>query len=250
MDNEEILEGETVIDDELEASKHWGWRKLVVKVSAVVVLLAFIGFSLGELPTLWKLDFGFLKQEQFLAEDELVQKCKPAVVVIHSSKGQSATVGTGVNISPEGSVITNRHVIEGNQAVEVEFSNGHRFVSRQIETLNHADLAIISFKGKELPFLPLALDEEVKPGQVVTVIGNPRGFSQVSTRGKVGDYYRFKPEGPLVFNIGVTIAPGSSGSPVLDNKGQVVGIVFAIGTVPTGDHGEPCALAIPASALK
>ncbi len=221
--------------------------KLLVKVGAVIVLLAFITFSYAWLPKVGLVQLDFLQQDRMLSEEELVLRCRPAVVNIQATRtGRAGTSsqGTGFNLEPEGMIITNRHVVEEASLVEVTFSEENRFLSRDIEIIEGYDLAIVRLKGQDLPYLPQVTDSMVEVGQTVTIIGNPLGFQRVSAQGPVENYLKTKND-LLVFAVAVTIAPGSSGSPVIDEMGRLVGIIYATGTI----KGEDRALAIPAIAL-
>ncbi|CFX46364.1 Peptidase S1C [Syntrophomonas zehnderi OL-4] len=222
----------------------------IIKISAVIILLTFIVFSFAWLPIFWPPHLDFLKQNQALSEEELVRQSKHAVVNIQATKTAGATrsQGTGFNLTAQGMIITNRHVVEGASAVEITFSDGKRLFSQDIDIIDGYDLAVIRLKSKNLPFLPLVTDQLVELGQTVTIIGNPRGFQRVSSRGEVKEYYQTE-TGMQVFTVAATIAPGSSGSPVLDEKGRLVGIVYATGTLTIDDKEQSRALAIPATAL-
>jgi serine protease Do len=99
-----------------------------------------------------------------------------------------------------------------------------------------------------LPYLPIS-DHFAETGDMVTIIGNPRGVSRVAVRGTVRDYYQGSSAAPLVFSIEAPIEPGSSGSPVLNEQGQVVGIVYALQTQTSSSQESRLALAIPIAYL-
>ena len=252
---EEEWEFENTIDEEwelLEEDEERGNRlnQPVFKIAAIIILLAFVAFSYAWMPFLWPPHLDFLKQNKALSEDDLVRQCKPAVVNIQTTKtaGGVSSQGTGFNLTPQGMIVTNRHVVEGASAVEVTFSDGNRLFSQDIDLIEGYDLAIVRLKSKDLPFLPVVTDQLSEIGQTVTIIGNPRGFQRVSSRGEVKEYYKTE-TGMLVFTVGATIAPGSSGSPVLDEKGRLVGIIYATGTLTIDGEEQNRALAIPATAL-
>lgn len=225
-------------------------KRLFVKLGALVALLAFLAFAYAWLPLYYPFELDFLGQNQTLSEDELVCQSKPAVVNIHGfNPGDSGiTQGTGFNLDPSGILITNRHVVDDVSSVEVVFSNDNRFFSKDIEFIDNYDLAVIRLQGENLPCLPLVSSQMVEKGQTVTIIGNPRGFQGVSARGQVESFFKAANDKP-VFVIDAAIAPGSSGSPVLDEKGSLVGIVYAIGIITIDGREHKRALAIPASAL-
>jgi serine protease Do len=254
-DTTEEWEFENTIEEDwelLEEDEERGSRlnQPVFKIAAVIILLAFVAFSYAWLPFLWPPHLDFLKQNKALSEDDLVRQSKPAVVNIQTTKtgGGVSSQGTGFNLAPQGMIVTNRHVVEGASAVEVTFSDGNRLFSQDIDLIEGYDLAIVRLKSKDLPFLPVVTDQLSEIGQTVTIIGNPRGFQRVSSRGEVKEYYKTE-TGMLVFTVAATIAPGSSGSPVLDEKGRLVGIIYATGTLTIDGEEQNRALAIPATAL-
>lgn len=225
--------------------------KLIFKIGAGIILLAFLAFSYAWLPLLRPPHLDFLKQDKALSEEALVRQCKPAVVNIQAIKsGQTASrsQGTGFNLQPQGLIVTNRHVVEGASSVEVTFSDEKRYFSREIEIIDGYDLALVKLDGKDLPTLAAVNDQITELGQTVTIIGNPRGFQRISARGQVKEYFKTE-NGKQVFSIAATIAPGSSGSPVLDKTGHLVGIVYATGTVKIEGEEQNRAIAIPAIAL-
>lgn len=226
-------------------------KKLFIKLGALIALLAFLASAYAWLPLFNQLDLDFLEQNRALSEEELVRQCKPAVVhiqVSETSNRGTGTQGTGFNLSPSGVIITNRHVVEDASSVQIGFGNDIRFFSKDIEFIEGYDLAVIRLQGKDLPYLPMVADQMVEKGQMVTIIGNPMGFQRVSTRGQVESIFKTASD-MQAFTINTTIAPGSSGSPVLDEKGSLVGIVYAAGVVTVEGKERNLAFAIPASVL-
>jgi S1-C subfamily serine protease len=246
-------EWDTEEGDALDEDEAGGERRNhpLFKIAVVLIIMAFVALSYAWLPSIWTINFDFLKQDKTLSEDEIVRRCRPAVVNIQATgTGEAAGAGiqgTGFNLEPDGMIVTNRHVVAGASTVEVTFSDGQRLFSRDIDLLDGYDLAIIRLKGKSLPSLRVS-DRMAEFGQSVTIIGNPRGFPGVSCRGEVKEYYKTD-SGMQVFTIGVTVAPGSSGSPVLDEQGRLVGIVYAAGKIAVNGEEQDRAIAIPATAL-
>jgi S1-C subfamily serine protease len=158
--------------------------------------------------------------------------------------------GTGFNLAPDGLVVTNRHVVEGASRVQVTFSNGSSYFSDNIKTMGNYDIAVIRLHSRDLPTLKSFMDQTVQSGQTVTVIGNPLGFERISARGQVGDFYNGGDAGMVIFDIAITVKPGSSGSPVLNEEGQVVGIVFGTGNITVNGQQKNRALAIPITEIK
>ncbi|MGI5887151.1 MAG: S1C family serine protease [Syntrophomonadaceae bacterium] len=239
-------------EDSLWPSRRRSWP---IRIGAAVLLVAFVAFAYAWLPRILPPHLDFLHQNQELSQDQMVIDSRPAVVGITVVKkdmvpsvSRSTSYGTGFNIDPQGVIITNRHVVEGAQSVQINFDDDKQIVSDSIELMDGADLAVIKLKETNLPYLPLG-DQPAEPGETVTIIGNPRGVSRVAVRGTVKEYYSGSDSAPLVFSIEALIEPGSSGSPVLNEKAQVVGIVYALRTENSDSRESKLALAIPITYL-
>ena len=147
------------------------------------------------------------------------------------------SLGTGFLISPDGYIVTNNHVIEDVDKIEVHFKNGTvreaSIVGRDPET----DIALIrvdSAEGGDLPFLALGDSDSVRPGDWVVAVGNPFGLEHTVTAGIVSAKHRRinADPGPRRFDdfiqTDAAINPGNSGGPLIDLRGEVIGINTAI----------------------
>ncbi len=239
-------EGNEQDEDEQEEQRR---THPLFKIVAILIALAFAALSYAWLPTVLTTDFSFLKQDKSLSEEELVRTYKPAVVKIDAKNpAKAATIqGTGFIFGSGEMIITNRHLVEEATTVEITFQDDRQLISKDIELLTDYDLAIVRIKEIDLQALQ-ASEQMVKIGQTVTIIGNPRGHRGVSSRGDVKEYYQTDSE-TLMFTIAVTIAPGSSGSPVLNEQGDLVGIIYASGKIEVDGEEQERAIAIPATIL-
>jgi S1-C subfamily serine protease len=248
---DEIIGEEELLEDEMENKRKPG---CLIKIVALLILLAFIAFSVPNFSYLFSDKLSFLDQNKGLMEDEIVQKCKPAVVSIEVTDinehlNTAVRHGTGFNVSPTGTIVTNQHVVANAGTITITFGDGKRYYSKEYEVIPGVDVAIIKLAGNNLPTLSLNTKARVQNGDIITIIGNPLGFEKVSQRGEVGEYHKIEDSQSLVFDIKIPVNPGSSGSPVINDQAQVVGIVFASTTVDVNGESEPRALAIPVQVL-
>ena len=150
-------------------------------------------------------------------------------------------VGSGVIYNPNGWILTNRHVVEGGNALSVELKDGRVLTGEVygIDTLT--DLAIVKIEGTDLPTANLGDSDALEVGQLVIAIGSPLGtYSNTVTSGIVSAKGRsIAAEGSTVplnnlIQTDAAINPGNSGGPLLDAAGNVVGINTAIARDSTG----------------
>jgi S1-C subfamily serine protease len=156
----------------------------------------------------------------------LVKKITPSVVVINvfDNENKLMTTGTGFFVAKDGALVTNYHVIEGAVKVEARLSSGEVLpiegvLSKDID----GDLVLLTLGVKQRFFPPLKLaDAMIEAGNPVVVIGNPLGLEKTVSNGIVSAV-REIPEFGKILQITAPISIGSSGSPVLNMKGEVVG---------------------------
>jgi S1-C subfamily serine protease len=195
----------------------------------------------------------FLAGNRALSTDQIVKKARPAVVNIEASVWngpfRSLHQGTGFNLSPQGKIITNRHVVEGSGKIKVSFGDGRIFYADSFTPVKGADLAIINLHSYNLPAIAIEKKTTAQSGDQVTIVGNPLGLEKISARGQVGQYHLTSGNEIQVFDISVPANHGNSGSPVLNSRARVVGVVFAISTMEVNGQTETRALAIPIRAL-
>jgi serine protease Do len=138
--------------------------------------------------------------------------------------------GSGVIISPEGYIVTNNHVVDGAQDIRVTLSDKRIFKGKLVGTDLLTDLAVIKIDGTNLPSVPWGDSKELHPGQTVLAFGNPLGFRFTVTRGIVSalnrpNPYTDDPRKPGEFiQTDAAINQGNSGGPLVDARGEVVGI--------------------------
>lgn len=152
---------------------------------------------------------------------QVYQKASPAVVTIRAGNGN----GSGSIISPDGLVLTGEHVVSGFRTVQVTTQTGARYTARVIATDRQRDLALLRMENVQgrLPALTLANREGIQVGQRVFAIGSPFGLSGTYTTGILS---RIAPNGDL--QTDAAINPGNSGGPLLNSRGELIGVNRAI----------------------
>lgn len=223
-------------------------------ITALLVLLGFLFLSFND--GLWLLtspSLDFLAQSRELIQDPYVRELQQPVVLIRSfGRGfeQGIRQGTGFNIHENGLVVTNRHLVDGASFLSIHFRDHGVFYATQWFVHPYADLAIIQLDGEHLPTASLQRGGLPRIGSPVLVIGNPLGFARTVTQGTILSYGRMLGyNGGLVpvMVVDATVHAGSSGSPVFDREGRVVGIIFA--QIPAEGSDPIRGLAVPVSAL-
>jgi putative serine protease PepD len=167
-------------------------------------------------------------------------------------------LGSGFVIDTAGHIVTNYHVVQGASRVEVSFSNNERKPARIVGRDPATDLAVLQVKGlpsRALAPLQLGNSDLVQVGDAVVAIGNPLGEDRSITAGIVSALQRqiFAPNGAPIGHVIQTDAAlnhGNSGGPLLNTRGQVIGVTSQIQT-PTGSNGNVgIGFAIPINTVK
>lgn len=161
------------------------------------------------------------------------------------------SLGSGVIVSPQGYIMTNNHVVEAAQEIEVAFADGRKAAARLVGTDPETDLAVIKIDTQNVPAISFGHLEEIQVGDVVLAIGNPFGVGQTVTMGIVSALGRNQLGINTFENFIQTdaaINPGNSGGALIDTNGNLLGINTAIYSRTGGSLG--IGFAIPVTTVK
>ncbi|MFM1989832.1 MAG: hypothetical protein RJA99_2789 [Pseudomonadota bacterium] len=164
---------------------------------------------------------------------------------------QTSSLGSGVVVAPDGTILTNHHVIDGADGIEVLLADGRRARAKLVGSDPETDLAVLRIDLPDVPAIVLADSDAAKIGDVVLAIGNPFGVGQTVTMGIVSALGRTQLGINTFENFIQTdaaINPGNSGGALVDTEGRLLGINTAIYSRSGGSLG--IGFAIPTSTVR
>jgi serine protease Do len=175
---------------------------------------------------------------------DLVQRAVPSVVSITTSSppdrdalirqffglpggvNQNGKMGSGIIVSPTGHIVTNWHVVAGAAQVTVQLNDGRAFAARLAGADQRSDIAVLKIDADGLPSIPFGDSEHVRVGQMVFAVGNPFGLQETVTQGIISAKGRrtLSDAANEFFQTSTIIDAGNSGGPLIDIRGEVIGI--------------------------
>ncbi|HLY73675.1 MAG TPA: trypsin-like peptidase domain-containing protein, partial [Planctomycetota bacterium] len=152
---------------------------------------------------------------------------------------------SGVIISGDGIILTNAHVVKGASEIMAKLPDGRTFKAVRFSADEDVDLAVVRIEGKDLPMAAMGDSDSLEVGQWVVAIGNPFGLEHTVTAGVISAIRRNSGENQEDFiQTDAAINPGNSGGPLVDLRGQVIGINTSIYSKSGGYQGIGFALPI------
>ena len=158
--------------------------------------------------------------------------------------------GSGFVLSPDGHIVTNNHVVEDATEIQVKLADGRELTAKVVGRDPKTDLALLKVEATGLPVIPLGDSAALQVGEPVMAIGNPFGLERTVTTGIVSATGRVIGQGPYddFIQTDASINPGNSGGPLINARGQAVGINAAIFSQNGGSVG--IGFAIPVNQAK
>src|SRR3989454_1544327 len=161
-----------------------------------------------------------------------------------------SSLGSGVIVTNEGHIITNNHVVAQVDEIEVQLSDGQTKKARLVGADEQVDLAVLKIDNPGVKPLKLADSDTVQPGDFVLAIGNPFGFEETVTEGIISS--KGRPNRSDFFSellqTDAAINPGNSGGPLINLRGEVIGVNTAIASTTGGSQGV--GFAIPSNTVR
>ena len=172
----------------------------------------------------------------------------PGMPGVPNARPRGTSLGTGFIISSDGYVLTNHHVVDGADTVRIKLSDRREFTAKVVGSDEQSDVALLKINATGLPVMRVGDSKLLKPGQWVVAIGSPFGLDHSVTAGIVSAVGRANPGSeqryvPFI-QTDVAINKGNSGGPLLDTRGQVVGINSQIFSNSGGYMGVSFAIPI------
>lgn len=203
---------------------------------------------------LLNLPLSAIAQEPYIyTNDESVninvyEKVSPCVVTVMADVKAGASSGTGIIIDPAGIILTSSHVVGKARQISVAMASGRRYSGELLAlTGKNDDLALIKIEpSHKLPYAELGDSTRIRVGQKVLAIGNPFGFERTLTTGIISriDYDRHRIQTDAAIN------PGCSGGPLLNTRGEVIGVNQSIYNPDNNKSNIGISFAVPINAAK
>jgi serine protease Do len=157
-------------------------------------------------------------------------------------KQEMKGIGSGILMDAQGHILTNNHVAGGASDIQVTLADGSQYPAKVVGTDPKTDLAVIKIQGSDrLPYLAFGDSDTLGVGEWVVAIGAPRGLDQTVTQGIISAKHRTGISDPSSYQdflqTDAPINPGNSGGPLLNLRGEVIGINAAIATDSGGSEG-------------
>ena len=194
-----------------------------------------------------KMEKTAFSQDQFkLDPDDPFSQFFRQLPMPHAQQMPMRGQGSGFIVSPEGTILTNAHVVDGASTVTVKLTDRREYKAKVVGLDKASDIAVLKIDATNLPVVKLPAADNVQVGEWVLAIGSPYGFENTVTAGIVSAKSRALPDGSYVpfLQTDVAVNPGNSGGPLFNLNGEVIGINSQIYSRSGGSQGVSFAIPI------
>ncbi len=193
-----------------------------------------------------KTDLSLPELQQLDPNDPLYQFFRRFGVPQQQGEAPTRGLGSGFIVSPDGTILTNAHVVDGAEEVTVKLTDKREFKAKVLGMDKASDVAVLKIDAKNLPVVTNGSATNVRVGDWVLAIGSPFGFENSATAGIVSAKSRSLPDGGYVpfIQTDVAVNPGNSGGPLFNMAGEVIGINSQIYSRNGGYQGLSFAIPI------
>lgn len=227
-----------------------GRRKWIRNTIIFVLVGALVGNILAFWPQIYNLKtLPLLFKSQELSSQAEIQSYKEAVVLVSTNNGK----GTGFHVDG-GYIVTNYHVIDDNDYMIVKFPEHSESFKAEL-TVSDPDLDIAILKAdigdQQLPFIEIERgNKQWEPDEHIYVIGNPLYFTQIAIEGHIIGLVPIQGRHRPVMALDAPVYSGNSGSPVINEQGKAIGVVYATAGIQHQDQMIEAGLAVPIADLE
>ncbi|MBF0494050.1 MAG: trypsin-like peptidase domain-containing protein [Candidatus Omnitrophica bacterium] len=192
----------------------------------------------------WNTNISFAVEEMS-AERIFAERCDSVVLVGAAINKKSANVGSGFIVSPDGLIVTNYHVVKNAKTIAIKLKNAKCYPNAKVINFDSAkDVAVLKIQAGGLKSVDLGNSDWVKIGEKVVVIGNPLGLESTISDGLISSI-RTMNGGIKLLQTSVPLSSGSSGSPLFNLRGEVIGV-----NVSGISNGQNLNFAVPINSVR
>ena len=221
-------------------------KKTAVRLMALVTAVAFLILSFSGALRLFGLPpLEFLLESRQLSQESDIALLKQSVLSVSANGSR----GTGFILADKQLAVTNYHILEQASQLEIRDINGRQSLYLEWHEAPELDLAIFKIDSHEIDGLELETDALPDLGDTVLMIGNPLGFFNIVNEATYLGFAELTGWDISLIKIQGPVYKGNSGSPVINQDGKVIGVLFATSKDPPSDGELPFGYVIPAAAV-